>query len=72
MPGFSLGSSRRDDKPRPFPKTREKDMTMREFFSRLKRRTPSKPAPRDWSSSFTPHDWADLPTHHPRRETDAQ
>ena len=22
----------------------------------------------DWSSQFTPRDWADLPTHHPRRE----
>ena len=50
-------------------------MNMRELFGRLKRRTPSKPTsgstPRDWTNSMTPRDWADLPTHHPRRETDA-
>lgn len=51
-------------------------MNMREFFGRLKRRTPSngksgKPAPRDWSTDWTPRDWADLPTHHPRNDTEA-
>jgi hypothetical protein len=50
-------------------------MNMRELFGRLKRRTPTEPkagAPRrDWSSEWTPRDWADLPTHHPRQESDA-
>jgi hypothetical protein len=46
-------------------------MNMRDFFDRLKRRTP-KPAPRDWSTNMTPRDWADLPVHHPRRESDAR
>lgn len=46
-------------------------MNMRELFGRLKRRTPNKPAPRDWTSTWTPRDWADLPTHHPRHENDA-
>jgi hypothetical protein len=44
-------------------------MKMRDFLDRLKSRQP-KPSTRDWSSNWTPRDWADLPTHHPRRETD--
>lgn len=47
-------------------------MNMREFFGRLKRRSPSKPRTsdtgRDWSTEWTPRDWADLPTHHPRSD----
>lgn len=47
-------------------------MNMREIFGRLKRRTPSKPKSgepgRDWSVDWTPRDWADLPTHHPRHD----
>lgn len=47
-------------------------MTMKTLFSRLRHRNAGKPAPRrDWSSTWTARDWADLPTHHPRRETDA-
>jgi hypothetical protein len=51
-------------------------MNMRELFGRLTRRTPSKSNPRtsvsfDWTNSLSPRDWADLPTHHPRNESDA-
>ena len=46
-------------------------MNMRELFGRLKRRPAAKPQQRDWTHSLTPRDWADLPTHHPRRESDA-
>lgn len=51
-------------------------MNMRDLLSRLVRRPTSKPRtittpPRDWTTSMTPRDWADLPTHHPRSETDA-
>lgn len=49
-------------------------MNMRNLLSRLTRRPPSKTraAPmRDWTSSWTPRDWADLPTHHPRDESEA-
>jgi len=47
-------------------------MNMREIFERLKRRTATQPrlrhTERDWSASWTPRDWADLPTHHPRHD----
>lgn len=46
-------------------------MKMKDLFSKLRTRPASKPKARDWSSSWTPRDWADLPTHHPRREDDA-
>lgn len=46
-------------------------MKMKHLFSKLRSRSQSKPQPRDWSTSWTPRDWADLPTHHPRREDDA-
>lgn len=46
-------------------------MKMKDLFSKLRRRSPNKPKTRDWSNSWTPRDWADLPTHHPRREDDA-
>jgi len=69
--GFSASSSRRDDKPASSPH-RDKEMNMREIFERLKRRTATQPrlrhAERDWSASWTPRDWADLPTHHPRHD----
>lgn len=45
-------------------------MKMRDLLSKLRNRSP-KPQARDWSNSWTPRDWADLPTHHPRREDDA-
>ena len=45
-------------------------MKMKNLFSRLRSR-PSKRRARDWSSNWTERDWADLPTHHPRREDDA-
>jgi hypothetical protein len=45
-------------------------MKMKNLFSKLRSR-PSKPRTRDWSSNWTERDWADLPTHHPRREDDA-
>ncbi len=49
-------------------------MNMHNLLTRLTRRPQSKPraaAPRDWTSSWTPRDWADLPAHHPRNESDA-
>lgn len=45
-------------------------MKMKDLFSKLPSRSP-RPQARDWSTSWTPRDWADLPTHHPRREDDA-
>ena len=45
-------------------------MNMRELFGRLKRRTPTRPQARDWTSTLSPRDWADLPVHHPRHEAD--
>lgn len=45
-------------------------MKMKHLFSKLRNRSP-KPKARDWSTSWTPRDWTDLPTHHPRREDDA-
>ena len=47
---------------------------MRDLLTRLTRRPAAKPRatpPRDWSSTWTPRDWADLPTYHPRNESDA-
>jgi len=38
---------------------------------RRKRTRPTSPQSRDWESSLTPRDWADLPTHHPRRDESA-
>lgn len=45
-------------------------MKILELFGRSKRSTPARsgePA-RDWSAGWTQRDWADLPTHHPRRD----
>lgn len=46
-------------------------MKMRDLLSKLRDRNANKPKPRDWTNNWTPRDWADLPTHHPRREDDA-
>ena len=46
-------------------------MNMRELFGRLKRPSQPKPRQRDWTTNWSPRDWADLPTHHPRSESDA-
>jgi hypothetical protein len=46
-------------------------MKMIDIFARSKRRTATRPQPRDWASTLSPRDWADLPTHHPRNERDA-
>ena len=46
-------------------------MKMPELFKKLRQRNNGKPRPAsDWSNSWTPRDWADLPTYHPRREDD--
>ncbi len=45
-------------------------MALRNIFNWSRNRAPRKPN-HDWSSTFTPRDWADLPTHHPRREDEA-
>ena len=46
-------------------------MKMKDLFSKLRSRSPKPKAARDWTTNWTPQDWADLPTHHPRREDDA-
>jgi hypothetical protein len=49
-------------------------MNMREFLNRLAPRPQARPRvtrTTDWTTSFTPRDWADLPVYHPRRESDA-
>lgn len=47
-------------------------MSMRSLLQKLRAKRPAKSSIRsDWTSGMTPHDWADLPTYHPRRETDA-
>jgi len=46
-------------------------MMMRDLLKKLRTRPAGKPQSRDWTTSWTPRDWADLPTHHPRREDDA-
>ncbi len=45
-------------------------MNILELFGRTRRRTPARPGERarDWAAGWTPRDWADLPTHHPRRD----
>jgi len=47
-------------------------MKMRDLLSKLRHRSPSKPKTSDWSTNWTPRDWADLPVHHPRRDDDAR
>ena len=46
-------------------------MTMREMFERLRRRRAPRPQQRDWTSTLTPRDWADMPIFHPRRDEDS-
>ena len=46
-------------------------MKMRDLFKKFRDRAASKPQTRTWPADWTPRDWADLPTHHPRRENDA-
>jgi hypothetical protein len=46
-------------------------MKMKDLFKKLRDRAASKPQPRTFATDWTPRDWADLPTHHPRRENDA-
>lgn len=46
-------------------------MKMKDLLNKLRARAAGKPQPRDWSAGWTPRDWADLPTHHPRRDGDA-
>ena len=42
-----------------------------QMLFRRKRARPMSTQSRDWASSLTPRDWADLPTHHPHREDSA-
>lgn len=49
----------------------EKEMKMKDLFKKLRQRAASKPHARAFTADWTPRDWADLPTHHPRRENDA-
>ncbi|MDB5539840.1 MAG: hypothetical protein JWQ89_1567 [Devosia sp.] len=46
-------------------------MKMRDLISKLRDRKANQPMRRDWTNNWTPRDWADLPTHHPRREDEA-
>lgn len=43
-------------------------MALKDIFTR--RRPAQRKPTRDWSSSFTQRDWADLPVYHPRRNED--
>lgn len=43
-------------------------MTMKDLLARLRTRREPKVEARDWTNSWTPRDWADLPTPHPRRD----
>ncbi len=45
-------------------------MALKTLFHWPRNRAPRKPN-RDWSRSFTPRDWADLPVHHPRQDDEA-
>ena len=45
-------------------------MNIKTLFRRARTRPGASPQ-RDWSSQFSPRDWADLPVHHPRREDSA-
>lgn len=45
-------------------------MNIKTLFRRARTRFAST-TQHDWSSQFTPRDWADLPVHHPRREDNA-
>jgi hypothetical protein len=47
-------------------------MKLTHFLSRLARRAPAPQPSREWLSNLSPREWADLPTHHPRRDSDAQ
>lgn len=43
-------------------------MKLSMFFARPKRpRRPVRPVDRDWTQSWSPRDWADLPPHHPKQ-----
>ncbi len=46
-------------------------MTIKNLISRLRRKPASKSTSRNWTTTLSPRDWADLPTYHPRREDDA-
>jgi hypothetical protein len=39
-----------------------------QMLFRRKRTRPITTQQSDWASNFTPRDWADLPTHRPRRD----
>ena len=45
-------------------------MNLKTLFRRKRGQSTALPS-RDWSSQFTPREWADLPVHHPRREDNA-
>jgi hypothetical protein len=43
-------------------------MKLTMLFMRSKRaRRPVQPTDRDWTQTWSPRDWADLPTHHPKQ-----
>lgn len=44
---------------------------MKDLFKKLRDRAARKPRARSFATDWSPRDWADLPTHHPRREDDA-
>lgn len=45
-------------------------MKLSMFFARPRRaRKPvQRPVDRDWTATWSPRDWADMPTHHPRQD----
>lgn len=45
-------------------------MKMKDLLSRLRPRRPDT-SRRDWTNTWSPRDWADLPTYHPRRDDNA-
>ncbi|MGV3490234.1 MAG: hypothetical protein ACO1OG_02845 [Devosia sp.] len=45
-------------------------MAFKDIFAPIRKRAQRKPV-RVWTETMSSRDWADLPTHHPRREEDA-
>lgn len=46
-------------------------MRIRDILTRRSRRPAAQPLITDWTTGWTTRDWADLPIHHPRRDTAA-
>lgn len=44
-------------------------MRIKDIFARRTPRRPNAQQPRvDWTTNWTPRDWADLPVYHPRHD----